>query len=412
MGSHKRADCRYCGSLRVTLFLSLGDQPPSDAFLTADQISREEVYPLDAYVCEECFLVQLLDVVSPEELFGDYAYLASTSKALKRHYAELVVRITERFALQTDDVAVDIGCNDGVLLSGYAGNVVAVGVEPSTVADIAVANGFNVIRGFFDAARAKELVERFGRPKIVTATNVYPHVDDISAFTASVVDMLDADGVFVVEASYLVDLIDDTLFDTIYHEHLCYLSLTAMVPFLARHGLEVFDAERVPFGASGGAIRVWMQRTGGKWPVEASVAKMLEDEEAWGVRTMDRYRNYARKVETVRDDLLALIQQVKESGARIGGFGAPAKGSTLLNFARITPQMIEYIAENNERKIGKLTPGSHIPIVSDETFLERMPSYALLLTWNYLDFFLKNSEYIKRGGKFIVPIPEPRVVPA
>jgi C-methyltransferase C-terminal domain/Putative zinc binding domain/Methyltransferase domain len=409
----KRNDCRYCRSTRLSRFLSLGHQPPSDEFIARDAIAREERYPLDVYVCEQCFLVQLLDVVAAERLFGDYAYLASKSKALREHYGRLAQRITARVGLRAGDVVVDIGCNDGVLLAGYSEpGVTVVGVEPSSVADVARAAGFRIEHRFFGLDCADDMVGRYGRARVITATNVFPHVDDIAAFTRGVQRLIADDGIFVIEASYLIDLIDQTLFDTIYHEHLCYLALTPVRPFLAAQGLEVFDVERVDFGASGPAIRIWAQRPGGGRAVEPAVGRMIADEAAWGVGRIDRYVGYAREVERVKTELLDLIGRLKRGGARIGGYGAPAKGSTLLNYAALTPDVIESIAETNERKIGKLTPGSHIPIVSEDVFLSRMPEYALLLSWNYLDYFLAHSEYVRRGGRFIVPIPVPRIVPA
>jgi hypothetical protein len=339
-------------------------------------------------------------------------YLSSTSKALKNHYAGLAAQVTRRFGLQPGHVVVDIGCNDGVLLSGYSlEGLVRVGVEPSKVADYAEAAGFKVVRGFFGPEVARRIVSTYGKAKVVTATNVFPHVDDIGTFTDGLPLLLDNDGVFVIEASYLLDLIDQTLFDTIYHEHLCYLSLTPMVGFFERHGLQVFAAEKVPFGASGPAIRVWAQKKGGSRQIEASVSQMLATEKEWGVGDMGRYRHYSAQVEKIKRELLALIRQVRASGARVGGYGAPAKGNTLLNYVGLTAQEIECVAETSKIKQGLLTPGSHIPIVSEEEFLSRMPQYALLLTWNYLDFFLKNSDYIKKGGRFIVPLPAPRIVP-
>ena len=412
MSATKNTRCRYCDSDRLMMFLSLGQHPPSDSFIKPEQVPFEQRYPLDVYLCEQCALVQLLDVVPAEEIFDDYAYLASSSKPLKRHYEQLTSFVTQRLGLSAGDVVVDIGCNDGVLLSGYQlPGLKRVGIEPSNVAEVAIAAGFDVVRGFFGPDKAREVVQKFGKAKVVTATNVFPHVDNISRFVEGLPIVLADDGVFIVEASYLIDLIDLTLFDTIYHEHLCYLALTPMIPFLDRHGLEVFDVERVPFGASGPALRVWMQRKGAKRPIEPAVAEMLAHEESWGVRRLDRYLGYAAQVETIKRDLLAIIHKIRAEGNRIGGYGAPAKGNTLLNYVGLTSTEIESIAETNKLKQGTVTPGSHIPVVSEDEFLEHIPPYALLLSWNYLDFFLKNSPYIKQGGKFIVPIPEPRITP-
>jgi hypothetical protein len=261
----KNAACRYCGSKKLTKFLSLGDQPPSNSFISPDKVKSEKRYPLDVYLCRSCFLSQLIDVVPAEIIFDEYLYLSSSSKALKDHYANLAKILTERFGLKSGDVVVDIGCNDGILLEGYnLSGLVRLGVEPSKVAEIAVGAGFEVYKSFFGLKTAKAIVKKHKTAKVVTATNVFAHVDNIASFVMGLPALLGDDGVFVIEAPYLIDLIDKTLFDTIYHEHLCYLSLTPMVSFLKRFGLEVFDIERVPFGASGPAIRVFIQSKTGK----------------------------------------------------------------------------------------------------------------------------------------------------
>ncbi len=412
MPARKNDRCRYCGSNKLTKYLSLGQHPPSNSFLKIEQVSLEERFPLEVYLCEGCFLSQLIDVVPAEIIFDDYVYLSSTSKALKNHYAKLAQQASERFSLKEEDTVVDIGCNDGVLLCGYTKDgIVKVGVEPSKVAELARKAGFDVFKNFFDQDCAKKIIARHGHPKIVTATNVYVHVDDISEFTKGVRLLLENDGVFIVEASYLLDLIDQALFDTIYHEHLCYLSLTPLVPFLDRHDLEVFDVERIALGASGPALRVYVQKKNGKERIESSVSKMLQDEKAWGIGDIKRYKGYAAKVQKIKDDVLMIISRLQKEGKVVGGYGAPAKGNTLLNYFDLNEDIIPFVAENNPMKQGMLTPGSHIPIISDEEFLKQMPDYALLLSWNYLDFFLANSEYIRRGGKFIIPIPQLSIRP-
>lgn len=410
--ARKNSACRYCGSERLVQFLSLGEQPPSNSFLKPDQIVLEQRYPLDVYWCEECCLVQLLDVVPAEAIFDDYAYLSSTSGALRRHYAGMAATLSERCGLKAGDVVADIGCNDGILLNEYADpELVKVGVEPSQVGTIAAAAGHHVFKAFFSTDTAEKIVAAHGRAKLVTATNVYAHVDDIAGFTRGIPALLDDDGVFVIEAPYLVDLIDQGFFDTIYHEHLCYLALSPMVPFLDGIGLRVCDVERVPFGASGPAFRVFVCRKESSQPTADAVGQMLADEKEWGIGEATNYLRYAERVNAIKDTVLQLLYRLKREGARIGGYGAPAKGNTLLNYFGLTTDVIDCIAETNEKKQGALTPGSHIPIVSEEEFLERMPEYALLLTWNYLDFFLEKSGYIKQGGRFVVPLPVPRIAP-
>lgn len=408
----KNTACRYCGSERLVRFLALGEHPPSNSFIRCDEIPFEKRYPLEVYFCEGCYLVQLVDVVPPEIVFNEYVYLSSSSRALTLHYERLAGFVTSRFGLRAGDLVVDIGCNDGILLHGYSlQGLVKVGVEPSKVADVAAAAGLEVVRGFFGPEVAQTIVDRRGTAKVVTAANVFAHVDDIGRFVEGLLLLLGDHGVFIIEAPYVIDLIDQVLFDTIYHEHLCYLCLTPVVRFLERYGLEVFDVERVPFGASGPAFRVFIQKYVHRRGVGPSVATMLGDEFTWGVGRIQQYARCAGRVNSVREGVLKILKEVRACGARIGGYGAPAKGNTLLNYLSITPELVECIAETNPLKRGLLTPGSHIPIVSEEEFIKRMPEYALLLSWNYLDFFLENSEYIRRGGKFIVPIPDPRIVP-
>lgn len=408
----KNTHCRYCNSTKLTRFLSLGDQPPSNSFITPDLISSESKFPLDVYFCESCYLVQLLDVVSAEVIFDEYLYLSSSSKALKNHYTEVAQMLTKRYDLKKGDTVVDIGCNDGILLHGYTlPGLNLIGVEPSSVANFARQSGLKVYKSFFQLDTAKKIVHDYDKAKIITATNVFAHVDNIAGFVEGLPYLLQKDGVFVIEAPYLIDLIDKTLFDTIYHEHLCYLALTPMVPFLSRFGLEVFDVERIDFGASGPAIRVHIQHKGGHQQITSAVHRLLTFEKEWGIGSLTKYKGYAEKVQQIKLRTLRLMQQIRSTGAVIGGYGAPAKGNTLLNYFEITPEQVPYIAETNTHKQGLVTPGTHIPIISEEEFLNKKPEYAFLLTWNYLDFFLEKSEYIKNGGKFFVPLPDPHIVP-
>jgi len=411
MKATKNSTCRYCGSTQLMMFLSLGDQPPSNSFISSDQIATEEWYPLDVYFCEICYLVQLLDVVPKEIIFDEYLYLSSSSKALKKHYADLAQDVTKRFVLKAHDVVVDIGCNDGILLCGYRSDLIRVGVEPSQVADVAIENGFAVEKDFFNQATSQKIVKKYGKAKIVTATNVFAHVDEIGKFVEGLPILLDDEGVFIIEAPYLLDLIDQVLFDTIYHEHLCYVSLTPLIPFLKKYKLDVFAIERIPFGASGPAIRVFIQKETATRPIETSVNLRLKDEKKWGIEKKNKYLGYAEKIKKVKNQVRLMMKRITSSGATFGGYGAPAKGNTLLNYFGMTPKEMLCIAETNPVKQGLITPGSHIPIVSEETFLERMPAYSLLLAWNYLDFFLEKSEYIKKGGKFLVPLPKPQILP-
>lgn len=411
--AQRNTTCRYCGSQEQKLFLSLGAQPPSNSFLRPEQVPFEKSFPLDVYWCQGCSLVQLLDVVPAESIFNDeYLYASSTSKALKQHYAGLAALLTSKQNLKAGDLVVDIGCNDGILLNGYTlPGLIRAGVEPSQLSETARRSGIDVVRAFFGRSAAEQIVAKHGMAKVVTATNVFAHVDNISDFVSALPPLIGHDGIFVIEAPYLVDMIDQGFFDTIYHEHLCYLSLTPLIPFMKRHGLEVFDIERVPFGASGPAIRVFIRTVRTATPIQESVTKLLRFEKEWGIDQFSTYKNYATKVEAIRSEIWTLIRKIKAEGKRLGGYGAPAKGNTLLNYLGLTANDIECIAETAELKQGCVTPGSHIPIVSEEAFVANRPDYALLLTWNYVDFFLQKSDYIRAGGRFLVPLPTPRIAP-
>ena len=402
----RRTTCRYCDGADLACFLGLGDQPPSNSFLSPDEISSEVRYPLDVYLCESCGLVQLLDIVPAEVIFDDYAYLSSSSKALRAHYRSLTQALQDRFSPR-DSVVVDVGCNDGIMLNAYSQpQLQRVGVEPSNAAEVALEAGLDVYRGFFTPDLAEQICRERGPAQIVTCTNVFAHVDDISSFTTGLERLLSDSGVLVIEAPYLVDLVEKRLFDTIYHEHLCYLSLAPMKSFFVRHGLEIFDVERIPFGASGPAIRVFVQKQGGVHRQERRVESLLDFEASWGASSLQRFEHYAEELAAIKQEARELIGSLRESGHDVGGYGAPAKGNTLLNYFELTAEDITCVADTNPRKQGKLCPGSHIPIVSEDEFLEWMPAYALLLTWNYLEFFLDHSEYVNQGGQFIVPLPE------
>lgn len=405
------AACRYCASASLTQVLSLGAQPPSNSFLREEDVAAERRYPLDLVLCNSCSLAQLGYTVPPELIFDDYLYLSSTSEPLRRHYRSLALDLTATYGLQAGDLVVDIGCNDGILLKEFDPALRRVGIEPSRVAELARQSGLEVVRAFFEMEAAQAIVERQGTAKVVTATNVFAHVPDIDGFVAGLGPLLGEQGVFVFEASYLPDLIDGCLFDTIYHEHVFYLTLTPLIPFLQRHGLRVIDAHRVPFGASGPAFRVAIVPEASTWASSPATARFLEDERRWGTGERRIYERFADTVERTRDQLLSLVSQVAKTEAPIAGYGAPAKGNTLLNYLGLDRSLVMFIADRNAMKQGLLTPGSHIPVVSEEKLTEVMPDHALLLAWNYLDFFLENSEYIRRGGRFIVPLPQPRIRP-
>ncbi|MEL6977872.1 MAG: class I SAM-dependent methyltransferase [Pseudomonadota bacterium] len=345
-------------------------------------------------------------------MFDDYAYLSSTSKALRQHFQGMVEELVARHDPEPGAVIVDVGANDGVTLDRYpADRFRLIGVEPSSAGRYAAEKGHHVLKAFFGRETGRAIRDEHGPVALATATNVCAHVDDIGDFMAGFAEMLAPDGVAVFECSYLLDMVEGVYFDTVYHEHLNYHALTPLTHLFERVGLQAIRAERIDFGASGPAIRVTVARADGVLRPDHTIAAFLAEEEAWGVKDEAPYQAFARRVAAVIEELRETIGALKASGERLAAFSAPAKGNTLLNSARLTTDELEAVSENNPLKIGKLTPGSHLPVISDEEFLKRDYDTALLLSWNYADFFVKNSEFVKRGGRFLAPLPSPVLRP-
>ena len=404
--------CRICGSDELMPYLNLGSQPPSNSFIHANEIEDEQFFPLLVNLCGGCGLSQLSEVVAATDIFDEYAYLSSTSKALIFHYQEMVDELLAFCNPDQGALIVDIGCNDGITLGRYpAGNYRLLGVEPSSSGEYAKKAGFTVEKCFFNAQTSKELNNNYGTATLITATNVFAHVDDIRSFTQGISNLLSKNGIFVVEFPYVREMIDNLYFDTIYHEHLSYLALTPLVPLFERYGLRAFNVKKVEIGASGPALRLYVCRQEASYELDKSITNLISEESSWGVRSIETYSKFAIKVFNLKEKLISLINELKLAGMLVGGYGAPAKGNTMLNYLEVTVNDIVAVAENNSLKIGKLTPGTHLPVMDDDKFLALGISHALLLSWNYADFFLANSEFIRLGGKFIIPFPNPIVVP-
>ena len=401
--------CRICKGRDLTRILSLGNHPPVDNFTDVEHLKNEKRYPLNVYFCGTCNLVQLLDVVSEEELFhGEYAYFSSASKPLVEHFRSYADDLA-REQLKDDDLVVDIGSNDGILLQHLAHRYRVLGIEPSAnVAEVAREKGIETLPGFFTVDMAKKMVEKYGKAKVVTANNVFAHIDDLDEIVQGVKELLSEDGVFVSESHYLLDLVERREFDTVYHEHLCYYSVKPLQHLFKRFGMEVFDVGRVD--VHGGSIRVYARLASGK-PLKHSVRVLCALEEKAGLYTLERFSGFQKDVEVIRDKLVSLVRGFRKEGKIVTAYGAPAKGNTLLNFCGFTPDDLKYVTDTTPQKIGLLTPGSHIPVVSPDILKSETPDYILLLAWNYRDFILeKEKELRSRGAKFIIPIPEVEIV--
>jgi len=402
--------CIVCNNKTVEQFLDLGQTALANKFLTDEEIAREEpMYPLRVGFCHSCGHVQLTDIVPPQAMFEDYLYVSSASDTLKAHLYDLTDTVVQRFRLTAHDLVIDIGCNDGTLMSGFRRHGVRVlGVDPAAnLAELTRGNGIDRLVAFFSPRTAREIVDRWGPATVITATNTFPHIPQLEGFIAGLQIVLKPGGAFVIEAHYLVDLLEQGAFDTIYHEHVSYWALGPMVHLFDRAGMEVVHVERLPLHH--GQIRVFVQRKR-EGSVQPSVASALDFERSLGINAFATYQRFAQKTQEIKTGLNEKIRELKDEGKRLAGYGAPAKGNTLLSFLEIGPETLSYIADRSALKQGLYTPGSHIPVVAPERLLLDQPDYVLLLAWNFVAEILEQqAEYRRRGGKFIIPVPRVKI---
>ncbi|KKP24475.1 MAG: C-methyltransferase [candidate division TM6 bacterium GW2011_GWF2_28_16] len=404
--------CRICGCDKLEKFLDLGFTPPADDFLVPERLNNSETYyPLRACICPCCSLVQLDYVVDPEILFqGEYPYESSTTKTGVAHYHLFAKQVCSRFNLSNHDLVVDLGSNIGVLLQGFKNEGIKVlGVDPAkNIAKKANELGIETIPDFFTENVVKNIIAQKGQAKVITGTNVIAHINDLHALLRAIDALLIDDGVFIFEAPYLVDLIENFEFDTIYHEHLSYLSLKPLKFLFDKYGFEIFDVEKKSI--HGGTLRYFIARKG-KYNISKNVDDFCSLEKEKKIYNLETLKKFADQVSQNRDDLVWLLKSIKRDGKSIAGVSAPAKGMTLLNYCKIGNETLDFITEKNSMKIGKYTPGTHIFILSDNELIKRKPDYVLLLAWNFADEIIDNlKEYKKNGGKFIIPVPKPFIV--
>jgi SAM-dependent methyltransferase len=403
--------CRSCGNGAGALILDLGVQPLANNLLRPEDLAKSEpTFPLRLFACRRCWLLQLADLVPPIELFSEYLYFSSFSDAMLRHAAAAAAGYIREFGLGSDSRVVEIASNDGYLLQHFQrAGIPCLGIEPAAnIARVAREKGIETLTRFFTAAMARELVANRGPADLILGNNVFAHAPDTNDFTAGLATLLKPGGRIILEFPYAADLVERTEFDTIYHEHVFYFTLTALRPLFGRHELEIVRAEHLPI--HGGSLRVFVAHAG-TCPVEGTVTDLEAEEQRRGVAGLPYYQGFADRVRALVAELSALVRRLKAEGRSVAAYGASAKGSTLLNFAGLGREALDFVVDRSPHKQGRLTPGMHLPILPVDQLLARRPDYTLLLTWNFAEEILEQQRaYRAAGGKFILPIPRVSVV--
>ena len=403
--------CRSCGSSTLHQVIDLGTQPLANNLLApADLDKPEPKFPLDVHVCAECWLMQITHIVPPVSLFSDYVYFSSFSDQMLRHAREASLRYIADKDLNAESFVIEVASNDGYLLKNFVeAGVPCLGFEPAAnIAEVAREKGVETHCEFFGEDSATKLRGQRGAADLILGNNVFAHAPDTNDFVAGLRSLLKPGGWVVLEFPYGMEMIDKVEFDTIYHEHVFYFTLTPLIPLFARHGLDIFHVEHLSI--HGGSLRVFACHQGAENICE-SVKSVLNDELSRGVQTLAYYQRFSAQAEKVRRDLIEFLAEQQSAGKRVAAYGASAKGSTLLNYVGDAAKALEFIADRSTYKHNKLSPGVHVPIVPAEELAVRAPDYALLLVWNFADEVIaQQSSYRDAGGHFAIPLPQLRIV--
>ena len=401
--------CRVCNQQKLDPILNLGRTPLANSILPKEEIYQPQpIYPLELLFCPHCSLVQTSVTIPPEDIFLVYPYLSSTSPTMLKHSHKLAQELIVSRKLGEKSLVVEIASNDGYLLQYYLQEGIQVlGIEPATnIAPIAIDKGIPTLCSFFNLEMGRRLKSERIHADVIHIHNVLAHVPDPVDFVKGLAQILRAGGMIVVDVPYLKDLIDQVEFDTIYHEHLCYFSLSSLQYLFSSCGLKIVDLQRLDI--HGGSLRLFVQAEGFS---SSRVTDLVLEENVWGSRFLEGYKDFAKKVENLKQELIDLLWSLKDSRKTIVAYGASAKGSTLLNYCHIGIETLDYVVDKNLLKQGKYTPGSKLLIRSPEILLEEKPDYVLLLTWNFAEEILEQQkEYLELGGKLIIPIPRLKIV--
>lgn len=401
--------CRHCRTELEHVFLDLGHAPPSNAYLSENALrAPETTYPLKLYVCDQCWLVQTEDYTAADKLFSsDYAYFSSTSQSWLQHAARYTEKITKRLGLNEESFVIEVASNDGYLLKNFvAAGIPCLGVEPTdSTADAAEKIGVPVLREFFGVPTATALAKGERRADLICGNNVYAHVPNINDFTQGLRIALKEGGTINLEFPHLMRLIEHNQFDTVYHEHFSYLSLTSVVRIFAQAGLRVFDIEELP--SHGGSLRIYGCHDNDARVTEPVVLAMLEREKTFGLQDLSAYQGIQHKADKVKNDFLAFLIEQKRAGKSVAAYGAAAKGNTLMNYAGIKHDLIDFICDAAPSKQGRFMPGSHIPILSPSELSNRKPDWVVIFPWNIAEEVIhEQQQVLSWGGQFVIAIPE------
>jgi SAM-dependent methyltransferase len=409
--SKRRTCCRLCESANLELALPLTPTPVADHFIPSEQLSRrQELFPLDLHLCMDCGHMQLLEVVDPRHLFENYIYFTSVSPGLVEHFRRYAESVSDRFQFPAGSLVVDIGSNTGTLLQFFKERGFRVlGVDPAKqIAQMASAGGTPTIGDFFTPALSDGILAEYGSAQIVTANNVFAHADDLAEMAEGIRRLLAPDGVFIFEVNHLVDIYQNMLFDTVYHEHLCYHSVRPLLRFLKRFDMEVFDV--LHSSSKGGSIRVFAQKIGGPHQILSSSGDSLKREEAMKIHELITWERYTASVQRARSNILQKVIELRKSGARIVGFGASPTVTTLLYHFDLA-EHLDYLVDDNKNRHGLFSPGHHLAVHPPQRMRDDGVEYALIMAWRYAEPIRKNHVgYVRSGGQFIVPLPELRIL--